>query len=98
MLVNYVTDVWSVCYAVRHKTVECPSVRPSVPSIDSSSSGGGEFAAEVGRGQQISTDSSCCRATCGPRKFWSDYKEVQLLLESGFLLSGKVPNSLKFGI
>jgi len=75
------------------------SVRPSVPSIDSSSSSGGdEFAAEVGRGQQISTDSSCCRATCGPHKFWSDYKEVQLLLESGFLLSGKVPNSLKFGI
>ena len=52
------------------------SVRPSVPSIDSSSDGGG-FAAEVGRGQQISIDSCCCLATCGQPKFWSDCKEVQ---------------------
>jgi len=52
------------------------SVRPSVPSIDSSSDGGG-FAAEVGRGQQISIDSFCCLATCGQPKFWSDCEEVQ---------------------
>ena len=27
--------------------------------------------------QQISTDSCCRRAACGPRKFWSDCKEVE---------------------
>ena len=27
--------------------------------------------------QQISIDSCCCRASCGPRKFWPDCKDVQ---------------------
>ena len=55
-----------------------PPVFPSVcPSFDSSTGGwAGGFAAEVGRPQQISIDSSCSRATCGPCKFWSDCKEV----------------------
>jgi len=35
------------------------------------------FAAESERGQQISIDSRCCRATRGPRKFWPDTKDVQ---------------------
>jgi len=48
----------------RLKTVVCPSVRMSVPSIDSSSGARG-FAAEVGRVQQKSIDSCCCRTTCG---------------------------------
>ena len=51
----------------RHKTVKCPSVCLSVPSIDKAATAGG-FAAELGRGQQISIDSWCCRATCGPIK------------------------------
>ena len=50
------------------------SVRLSVPSVDSSSGGRRRFAAELGRGQQI--DSCCCGGTCGPRKCWSDGKEV----------------------
>ena len=29
----------------------------------------------VGRGQQISIDSWCCRTTCEPRRFWSDRKK-----------------------
>jgi len=37
----------------------------------------GGFAAEVGRRQQISIDSCCCRATFGPHKCWCDCKEVQ---------------------
>jgi len=45
-------------------TVGCPSVRPSVPSIDSSS-GVRWFAAELGHGQQMSIDSyrRCVPAT-----------------------------------
>jgi len=74
-------SVFRVYYAVRivcgkrHKTVECPSVRLSVPSIDRSSDW--RFAAEVGRGQQISIDGCCCRTTWELRKFWSDCREVQ---------------------
>ena len=45
----------------------CPSVRLSRRLTAAAAAGG--FAAEVGRGQQISTDSCCRRATCGPRKF-----------------------------
>ena len=37
----------------------------------------GGFAAEVGRGQQISIN-SCCRATCGPRKFWPDCSNIHV--------------------
>ena len=59
----------------RHKTAEFPSVCLSRRSSAAAAPGG--FAAEVGRGQQISIDGCCCRATCGPRKFWSDCKEVQ---------------------
>ena len=77
------TFYYAVCIVCgkHHKMAECPSVRPSVrlsvPSINSSSVGGG-FAAEVWRTpQQISIHSCCCRATCGPRKFWSDCKEVR---------------------
>jgi len=44
------------------------SVRPSVPSIDSSSDGGG-FAAEVGRGQQISIDTSAASRHAGSLNF-----------------------------
>jgi len=44
---NYAVHI--VC-GKRHKTTECPSFRSSVPSIDSSSGGGG-FAVEVGRRQ-----------------------------------------------
>jgi len=54
----------------RHKTIECPSISPSVPSIDSSSRSRSGFVVDVGCEQQISIDS-------GPRKFWSDCKEVQ---------------------
>ena len=75
--------VVTCCYAVRvgkrHKLVECRSVRPSVRlsrRLAAAAAAGG-FAAEVGRGQQISIDSCCCRATCGPRKMWFDCKEVQ---------------------
>ena len=50
------------------------SVRLSVPLVDSSSGGRRRFPAELGRGQQI--DSCCCGGTCGPRKCWSDGKEV----------------------
>ena len=63
-------------------TVRCPSVRPSLclSRRSTAAAAAGGFAAEVGRrGQQISIDSCCCRATCGPRKFWSDCKEVQLV-------------------
>ena len=51
------------------------SVRLFRRSTAAASAGG--FAAEVGRGQQISIRSCCWRATRGPRKFWSDFKEVQ---------------------
>jgi len=62
-----------------------PSVRPSArpfarlsaPSINSSSSGERRVCCWVGRVQQMSIDDCCCRATCGPRKFWSDCKEVR---------------------
>jgi len=43
----YYYAVHIVC-GKRHKTVECPSVRLSVPSIDNNNGGRG-FAAEVGR-------------------------------------------------
>jgi len=68
--------------------VSVPSVRLSVSSIVSSSNGLDGFAAEVGhRGQQISIDSCCCRATCGPRKVWSDCEEVQ---RTCFFLTGRL--------
>jgi len=74
ILVVMRSSVLTVC-GKRHKTVECPSVRPSVcvSPVDR------QQLRWVGRGreQQISIDSSCCCATCGPRKFWSDCKEVQ---------------------
>jgi len=43
----------------RHKTVVCPSVRLSRRSTAAAVAGG--FATKVGRGQQMSTDSRCCR-------------------------------------
>ena len=62
-------------YAVSDiNTVNKPSVCLSRRSTAAAVASG--FPAEVGRGQQISTN-SCCRATRGPRKFWSDCKEVQ---------------------
>jgi len=42
------------------------------------------FAVEVVRGQHISIDSCCYRATCGPRKFWPDCEEVQHTCLSSF--------------
>ena len=64
----------------------CLSVCLSVPSINSSSDV--RRAAEFGRRLRISRTGyqatsvavqplSCCYATCGPRKFWSDCKEIQ---------------------
>jgi len=43
-----ITIHYAVCmvYGKHHKTVECPYIRLSVPSIDSS--GGGQFATEIG--------------------------------------------------
>jgi len=69
-----VAAYYAVCIVCskRHKMVECPSVCP----VDRQQQRCRRFAAEVGRGQQISID-VCCRATCGPRKFWSDFKEAQ---------------------
>jgi len=62
-------------YAIRH----CSSVRPSVCLSRRSTAAAavGGFAAEVGRGQQISIDSCCCRATPGPRKFWSNCNKIR---------------------
>ena len=62
-----------------HKTVECPSVRPSVCPVDRQQQRrpAGLLLRSGAGPQQISVDSPCCRATCGPRKFWSDYNEVQ---------------------
>jgi len=54
------------------------SVRPSVSSIDSIAAAAGGFAAEVGR---RSIYSCCCRATCGPCKFSSDWSNI-LVYES----------------
>jgi len=57
--------------------IKQPSVLPSVCLSRQSAAAAGEFAAEVGRGQHISIDSCCCRATCDPRKLCFDCKEVQ---------------------
>ena len=58
--------------------VKRPRVRPSVVlSRRSAAASVGGFAAEVGRGLQISIDSRWCRAICGQRKFRTDCKEVQ---------------------
>jgi len=68
---------WSAQYAV--SIIKQSSVRPSVclsRRVTAVAVVGG-FAAEVGKGQQISTNSCCCRTTCGPRTFWSDCQEVQ---------------------
>ena len=46
------------------------SVRPSRQSTAAAAAARGS-AAQVRRGQQISTDSCCCRATCGPQ--WRNY-------------------------
>ena len=48
-----------------------PSFCLSVPAA------AGGFAAEIWRRQQISINNCCCCAICGPRKSWSDCKEVQ---------------------
>ena len=64
-----------VCGNVIKRSSVRPSVCLSRRSTAAATSGG--FAAEVGRGQQISIDSYCCRATCGPRQFGSDCEGVQ---------------------
>jgi len=61
ILVPYYYAVRMAC-GKRHKTIECPSISPSVPSIDSSSRSRSGFVVDVGCEQQISIDS-------GPRKF-----------------------------
>jgi len=57
------------------------SVRPSVclSRRSTAAAPAGGFAAEVERRQQISIDSCCCRAKCGPRKFRSVNKEVHYI-------------------
>jgi len=55
------------------------SVRTSVCLSRRSTAAVGRFAAELGREQQMLIDSCCCRATCGPLKFWSDGEEVQMV-------------------
>ena len=57
------------------QTVTQSSVCPVDRQATAAAAGG--FAAGVGRGQQLSINSCCCHATCGPRKFWSDCKEMQ---------------------
>jgi len=66
-------------HSMRHSVIKRSSVRPSVclSSQSTAVAAAGGFAAVVGRLQRISVDSCCYRATCGPRKFWSDCKEVQ---------------------
>jgi len=54
-----------------------PSVRLSRRSTAAASAGG--FAAMIGRGQQISIERCFCLVTRGPRTFWSDCKEVNIL-------------------
>jgi len=70
-------NTWSAQYAVSviKRSSVCQSICLSRRLTVAAATGG--FAADVGRRQQISIDSCCCRATCGPRKFWSDCKEVQ---------------------
>ena len=63
----------------RRVTVECPSVRLSVrlSHRSTAAAAAGGFAAELGRGHQISIDGCCRRVARGPRKFRPDGKEVQ---------------------
>ena len=49
-----------------YETVKCPSVRPSVPSTDSSKAAGGFAAERPARGQEISIDSYGRRAAGAP--------------------------------
>jgi len=67
------------CKASRNGRV---SVRPSVclSRRETAAAVAGGFAAEVGHGQQISIDSGCCRATCRPRKYWSDVRRPNILV------------------
>ena len=67
-----------------HNKVQCLSVRPSVylsvclSRRSTAAAAAGGFAAELRRGPAADIDRSRCRrTTCGPRKFWSDCKEVQ---------------------
>ena len=72
----------------RHKKVKCPSVRPSVRLSGRLQSRRSTAAAAAGgRGQQISIDTCCCRAMCGPRKFSSDCNVVGL----AYLLQPEIP-------
>jgi len=60
--------------------IKQPSVLPPVCLSRQSAAAAGEFAAEVGRGQHISIDSCCCRATCDLRKLCFDVRRSDILV------------------
>jgi len=71
--------IWHVAiyYAARYSMpfIKRPSVRSSIclSCRSTAAVAVGGFAAEVGRGQQISIDSCCSHMTCRPHKFWPDW-------------------------
>ena len=75
-------SAWYAVRVIKRSSVPpsaCSSVRPSVCAIDRQQQRrpAGLLLRSGAGPQQISVDSCCCGATCGPRKFRSECKEIQ---------------------